>query len=484
MIVVPEEDFVGFVTQNNRQALALSLVIVALASLLAGLLVVQGLRADRNAQLVLERQQQLEAQSQAFAALASQAALFDPMDADSLATLTEIASRTAGVRRVSLWRLVDGGAWLVCDNCYDRESGGHTQGALLSRHDLPQLFEVIDRGDDLGVMQAISDPRTAELHRLYLLPFGCEALLAVPIVNRDTAIGSVWFEDESRAAPWSPETYTFARAIAGMLALRLSAAIRSGPDSAVVAGFSPQGSDTGRVPEAAVPTVVAEDTASAASPSFMPRRSMRTTAIVDDRASAFIERLAARGRGRQTPGVQVYPDTTVLVGQFTDPLSLAERPDDEAVTSVVDHLVCHLEDLAAAHRIEYLKIMNAEIVCAAGFDGNPDHGARVLADVALDMQERCVRLFANLHTRMEFRIGMDTGAVIGSPVGRGEQSYNLWGETVRAAQWMAETSLAGCIQATESTYRRLRDRYLFKVRGTYYLRDVGELSTYIITGRI
>ena len=49
---------------------------------------------------------------------------------------------------------------------------------------------------------------------------------------------------------------------------------------------------------------------------------------------------------------------------FTDPLSLAERPDDVAATSVVDHLVRHLEDLAAAHRIEYLKIMSAEFVCS------------------------------------------------------------------------------------------------------------------------
>jgi adenylate cyclase len=151
---------------------------------------------------------------------------------------------------------------------------------------------------------------------------------------------------------------------------------------------------------------------------------------------------------------------------------------------VVDHLVRHLEDLAAAHRIEYLKMMNAEFVCAAGFDDHPDHGVRVLADVALDLQERCVHLFADLHTRMEFRLGMDTGVVIGSAVGRGEGSYNLWGEAVRAAQWMAETSMAGCIQVTASTYQRLRDSYLFTVRDTYYLQDVGELSTYIITGRI
>ena len=485
LIVVPEEDFVGFVRRNNRQALAMGLVVVGLAALLAGLLVVQGLRADRNAQLVLERQQQLEAQSRAFAELASQATLFDPEDVDSLARLTEIASGTVEVRRVSLWRLIDGGAWLVCDDCYDRESGGHTQGSRLARDDLPQLFEVIDGADELLVRQADHDPRTAELHRVYLQPFGCEALLAVPIVSRGAAIGSVWFEDERRAAAWNPETCAFARAIAGMLALRLSAAIRAGPDGAVaVAPLQPYTSVAERAAETAEASVVPQGAVSTASPGFVPRRAMRTTAIAGDRASVFMARLAARGLDRHALGAHVYADTTVLVGQFTDPLSLAERSDDAAATSVVDRLVRHLEELAAAHGIEYLKIMGAEIVCAAGFDGNPEHGASVLAAVALDMQERCLHLFADLSTHLEFRMGMDTGAVIGSPVGQGEPSYNLWGEAVRAAQWMAETSLAGGIQVTESTYRRLRHSYLFKVRGTYYLQDVGELSTYLMTGRI
>src|SRR4030095_12467918 len=111
----------------------MSLVIVSLASLLAGLLVVQGLRADRNAQLVLERQQQLAGPSRAFSELAPQATLFDPEDADSLVQLTAIASGTVGVRRVSLWRLVDGGEWLGCDKFYDRESEGDTEGYAFAR---------------------------------------------------------------------------------------------------------------------------------------------------------------------------------------------------------------------------------------------------------------------------------------------------------------------------------------------------------------
>lgn len=485
MIVVPEADFVGFVTQNNRKALAMSLVVVALASLLAGLLVVQGLRADRIAQLVLQRQQQLEAQSRAFAALASEAALFDPEDVDSLATLTKVAAGTAGVRRVSLWQRLDDSDALVCDNCYDRESDGHTQGSRLTREGVPLLFEVLDQGEELVLEQADHDSRTAELHRIYLHPFGCEALLAVPIVSGGTVIGSVWFEDEKRAATWSSETITFARAIAGMLALRLSANVKAGHHGTASSGlWPPRSAVVNWAPEVAASTEVPETDKDADRPGFIPRRAMRSTAIVADRASVFLDRLAARGLDRHTMAAQVYPDATVLVVQFTDPLALAECPDDAGATSVVDHLVRYLEELAATHHIEYLKLMNDQIVCAAGFDDSPDAAARALADVALDMQDHCVRLFTMLHSRLEFRLGMDTGVVIGSPVGGDGQAYNLWGEAVRAAAWMAETGMAGCIQVTASTYQRLRQSYLFKVRGTYYLRDVGEFSTYIVTGHI
>ena len=89
MIVVPEDDFVGFVARNNRKALVMSLVIVAVATLLASLLMRQGLRADRNARLLLERQSAITRQSGAFASLASDASLFDPAQSLRSRTLTE-----------------------------------------------------------------------------------------------------------------------------------------------------------------------------------------------------------------------------------------------------------------------------------------------------------------------------------------------------------------------------------------------------------
>ncbi len=49
---------------------------------------------------------------------------------------------------------------------------------------------------------------------------------------------------------------------------------------------------------------------------------------------------------------------------------------------------------------------------------------------------------------------------------------------------MADTGIVGAIHAGEAVYRRLQADFVFTVRGRYYLKNVGEVSTYLLTGRI
>src|SRR5262249_40877431 len=73
MITVPEADFTGYVTSDNRDTLLMSSGILLVALLLAALLVRQGLRADRSALQLLERRRAISRQSAAFASLAADA---------------------------------------------------------------------------------------------------------------------------------------------------------------------------------------------------------------------------------------------------------------------------------------------------------------------------------------------------------------------------------------------------------------------------
>jgi class 3 adenylate cyclase len=157
---------------------------------------------------------------------------------------------------------------------------------------------------------------------------------------------------------------------------------------------------------------------------------------------------------------------------------------DEGGRNAVDDLVRRLEALAEELGVEYLKLLGNQIVCAVGFTGDPQRGAEVMAEFALAGLEYCARLFTKLERPLELQIGIDSGPVMGGAVGGERSIFNLWGEAVVTATRMAETGALGLIQATESSYERLREDYLFRVRGSYYLEGFGEFTTYVLTGRL
>src|SRR5690606_23582829 len=117
LLVIPEDDLVGFVAANSRRTLLWSSGIVALAICLAALLAYQGLVADRNARTLAAREQALAAQSAAFDELAATASLFDAGDRDALRRLTETVARALAARRVSLWQLDHRQGSITCLDC-------------------------------------------------------------------------------------------------------------------------------------------------------------------------------------------------------------------------------------------------------------------------------------------------------------------------------------------------------------------------------
>jgi class 3 adenylate cyclase len=459
-------------------------IIVIITGMLAVLLVHQGLRADRNARLVLERKQEIETQSRAFSELASKTALWDPDDIKSLEELTEIVSATMAVRRASAWGYYPDENILKCEDSYDQGTNGHTRGTVLNLDDYPELLQDLIKGDGIIIADSADDPRTSELHRVYLGPLGCTSLLAMPVMPGGRLVGAIWFEHEETLRAWKSEDISFARAIAGMLALRLTAT--GEPDEA--ADQNKNGEMAGDLKDrtsapksgSAISSVDKTDSNETAGPKQAIEHPKG-----DGQKISFTERLLKRGLAQNSIKADVYDNVTVLALRFTDPLALAEYfGGGDNPTTAVDHLICHFEDLFDAHGIDYWKIIGEKIVCAAGMQDHSNDPVNAIADLALSFQDTCSHLFADLDKPMEFKIGIDTGGVIGSPVGRRRKSYNIWGEAVSTAAMMADNGVTGCIQVSETTYRRLQQTYLFSVRGRYYLPNIGEISTYLLTGRI
>jgi class 3 adenylate cyclase len=354
---------------------------------------------------------------------------------------------------------------------------------VLEIDDYPRLFEKLIKGQEIVINDATADPLTARLHKIYLGPLGCASLLAIPVLPGGMLAGAIWFEHEETIRAWRTEDISFARAIASLLELRLSASgihddVGASAKNGLTRGVVK--ASTSGAKFAAIPSGVEKIDSSQPVPAKQAGESPEGTV----RKASFLDRMLERGLVQSSIKADVFPDVTVLVLHFTDPFALAEHFGKDVSTTAVDHLVCHFENLFDAHSIDLWRIMSDRILCAAGMQKNSNHPVDSIADLALSFQDKCSHLFADLDKPMEFKIGIDRGGVIGSHVGQRHKSYNIWGEAVSAASNMADNGVAGGIQVSQAAYWRLQKNYLFKVRGRFYLKNIGEITTYLLTGRL
>lgn len=477
LVVVPEEDLIGFVARNTRQTAMMSAGVVALMLFLAAALVRQGLRADRNAGFVRQRQETLERQSQAFAEIATAAGDWEAGAGPAASRITETVANAVGARRVGLWRWVAEDEALVLVDSYDRQYHGHNADTVLSRRHLGGLFEPLEQGRSVDVPDVARDGRTRELVRPYLGTFGIRSLLVIPIVNSGDLAGAFSIEDRADAGSGIEGASAFTEAVAGLLAPRLGGALRSMPafeelqaTGAIDAGGAPGDS------------AVYGTAGPVASP-----EAMRETALVLDRRDFRAAQHLQKEEDDQAGDILAVRDVTVLVARFGSAAALAQRLDDEAGSTVLQHLSRVAQAEARRLNVPYLKVAGTRMI-AAGFDaagsGGTDGGsAGSLADIALALRDACAEVSTAVTLPPDDRFAMDTGTVFGADLDTDGHVFNLWGGPVQLAGELVMAAAPGSTVVSHATFVTLRHLFVFRARGAFYIEGLGETPIYMLSRR-
>ncbi len=445
LLAAPERDFAAFAAAGGQQNLLFSLVIVALALLIAGTAVRSGLRADRLGRLLAEQRGRSREESAALADLAGSPGLFDP--GQEAPRLTETLAELAGARRAAIWRISGDGRSLACEDQFDRAGNGHVGGFALARDELPRLFEAIDGGEPVEVAEAARDNRTAEFHRLAMRDAATRTLALHPIGGAEAPLGAVVVEDAESLG----RARNLLRAVAAVASLRFAAGAGQADARSV---------DRGEASDA--PPV--EDT----------RARVRVASLLgSDRA------LGSELGG----GTAIYPAACVLVLSFADPV-VASRQDAAGAVEAADAIARAVQEIGRRFELPYLKILGHGLMAACGLSEDADGSAAFrLAEAALALRSACLEASERADLDAFFTIGLDVGRAVGRALGTDPAVFNLWGDAVRGAELMARTAAdPGTVQVTEAAYAIIRSRFLLRQRGRFFMPRTGVSACFVLAG--
>jgi PAS domain S-box-containing protein len=172
-------------------------------------------------ELLLATTHRIEKQNAALAEQARNPALRGDDLALACRTICEVAARTLGVSRVSLWFYDQDHSIIRCANLFEHPSGQHSKGQELRKVDYPNYFAALEEGRVIPAHYARNDPRTRDFTEGYLKPLGITSLLDAPIRSEGKMIGVICHEHTGSPREWTLDEQNFAGSMADLMALSL-----------------------------------------------------------------------------------------------------------------------------------------------------------------------------------------------------------------------------------------------------------------------
>jgi adenylate cyclase len=112
-----------------------------------------------------------------------------------------------------------------------------------------------------------------------------------------------------------------------------------------------------------------------------------------------------------------------------------------------------------------------------------DH-AYALASLALEIREYLDALPNQYGRKIMFRLGMNSGPVVGGVIGKQKFHYDVWGDAVNLASRMESQGVAGMIQVTNETRELIKDQFICELRGDIDIKGKGLVKTwYLVEGK-
>ncbi|MGQ4647464.1 adenylate/guanylate cyclase domain-containing protein [Lyngbya aestuarii] len=179
-----------------------------------------------------------------------------------------------------------------------------------------------------------------------------------------------------------------------------------------------------------------------------------------------------------------YQSASVLFTDFQDFTKLAEELTPEELVTELDSCFSYFDMVCQTHNLEKLKTIGDSYMCVGGIPAsNLTHAIdAVLAALYIKefMNLRQLEKMQAQKPYWQIRIGIHSGPLIASVIGKKKFTYDVWGDTVNIASRLESSGMPGKINISQSTYELIKDFFECEYRGKIAAKNKGNIDMYFV----
>jgi len=179
-----------------------------------------------------------------------------------------------------------------------------------------------------------------------------------------------------------------------------------------------------------------------------------------------------------------YESASVLFTDFVGFTQVAEGMTPEQLIDELDLCFSRFDEIARRHKLEKIKTIGDSYMAVGGVPLANDTHAVDIVGAALEIQQFMLELAERKKALnqpcWQLRLGIHTGPLVAGVIGREKFAYDVWGDTVNTASRLESAGVAGRINISEATYRRVRDSFDCEYRGKIAAKHKGEIDMYFV----
>ena len=189
-------------------------------------------------------------------------------------------------------------------------------------------------------------------------------------------------------------------------------------------------------------------------------------------------------RLKTEPGVIAdrYESASVLFADIVGFTPLSETLTAEEMVEWLNEVYSAFDALVEQHGVEKIRTIGDGYMVAAGVPFERADHASAITRLALDIKAYFEALAPVHGHEANFRIGINSGSVVGGVIGTHKFQYDLWGDAVNTAARMESHGVPGRIQISEATYQVVKDDFVLEARGPIEVKGKGRMETWFVVG--